>query len=164
MVRSSSAAETGMVGQAIGEALRTGDVVLIKGELGAGKTQMVRGMASGLNTKSPARSPSYVIVNEYQGRIRLIHCDLYRVSDEAEANELALEEKLINGALVVEWPEVAPKSLPSDALFVTIDFGPSETDRIITLTPRGNLSTKLVMRSATVYEYLSSFLQDSDKT
>ena len=164
MVKSSSPAETGMIGKAIGEALRTGDVVLIKGELGAGKTQMVRGMANGLNTKSPARSPSYVIVNEYQGRIKLIHCDLYRISGELEADELALEEKLVNGALVVEWPDIAPKCLPPDALLVTISVGSSEKDRIITLTPLGDLSTKLVRRTAAVYECLSTLFQDSSKT
>ena len=71
MVESHSEADTVMVGRAIGEALRRGDVVLLMGELGAGKTQMVRGMARGIESKEPARSPTFVIVNEYRGRIRL---------------------------------------------------------------------------------------------
>lgn len=156
VVQSGSPEDTEMVGRAIGETLRKGDVVLLMGELGAGKTLMARGMAVGLESTTPARSPTFVIVNEYHGRIRLSHCDLYRVSGPDEVNELALEERLTDGALVVEWPERAPESLPSDALLVQIEQGEGETDRTIVLTPGGDRAAHLAMRAAAVYESLSS--------
>lgn len=156
MVESHSAAETVMIGRAIGEALRRGDVVLLMGELGAGKTQLVRGMATGIDSKVPARSPTFVIVNEYHGRMRLSHCDLYRVSGPDEVEELALEERLTDGALAIEWPERADGNLPEDALLVQIEFGEAEDDRRMLLTPGGDRAAHLAMRAAALYESLAS--------
>jgi tRNA threonylcarbamoyl adenosine modification protein YjeE len=156
MVESHSEADTVMVGRAIGEALRRGDVVLLMGELGAGKTQMVRGMARGIESKEPARSPTFVIVNEYRGRTRLSHCDLYRLSAPEEVDELALEERLTDGALVIEWPERAGGHLPEDALLVQIEFGQRPDDRTILLTPGGDRAAHLAMRAAAIYESLGS--------
>ncbi len=155
-VESRSEAETVMIGRAIGEALRRGDVVLLMGELGAGKTQMVRGMAVGIESEVPARSPTFVLVNEYRGRIRLSHCDLYRVASPNEVEELALEERLIDGALAIEWPERANGNFPEDALLVQIDFGEGDDDRTILLTPGGDRAAHLAMRAAAIYESLSS--------
>ncbi|HIN15987.1 MAG TPA: tRNA (adenosine(37)-N6)-threonylcarbamoyltransferase complex ATPase subunit type 1 TsaE, partial [Dehalococcoidia bacterium] len=76
---SDSELETVRIGSAIGQALRSGDTVLLSGELGAGKTRLVHGMAEGIESTITARSPTFVIVNEYPGRIRLSHCDLYRI-------------------------------------------------------------------------------------
>ncbi len=156
MVYSRSEWDTVTVGRAIGEALRRGDVVLLMGDLGAGKTQMVRGMAEGIESKVPARSPTFVLVNEYQGRIRLSHCDLYRVGGPGEVEELALDERLTDGALVVEWPELADGNLPEDALLVHIEFGDGPEDRTIVLTPGGDRAAHLAMRAAAIYESLSS--------
>lgn len=156
MVESHSEADTVTVGRAIGEALRRGDVVLLMGELGAGKTQMVRGMAAGIESDIPARSPTFVIVNEYRGRIRLSHCDLYRVSGPDEVEELALEERLPDGALAIEWPERAEGNLPDDALLVQIEFGAADDDRTILLTPGGDRAAHLAMRAAAIYESLAS--------
>jgi tRNA threonylcarbamoyl adenosine modification protein YjeE len=156
MVVSRSEWDTVTIGRAIGEALRRGDVVLLMGDLGAGKTQMVRGMAIGIESKVPARSPTFVLVNEYKGRIRLSHCDLYRVGGPGEVEELALEERLTDGALVVEWPELADGNLPEDALLVQIEFGDGPEDRTIVLTPGGDRAAHLAMRAAALYESLSS--------
>lgn len=156
MVESHSEADTVTIGRAIGEALRRGDVVLLMGELGAGKTQMARGMAIGIESDLPARSPTFVIVNEYRGRIRLSHCDLYRVSGPDEVEELALEERLTDGALAIEWPERADGNLPEDALLVQIEPGQGDNDRRILLTPGGDRAAHLAMRAAAIYEALSS--------
>lgn len=156
MVETHSEAETVTVGRAIGEALRQGDVVLLMGELGAGKTQMVKGMAIGVESEVPARSPTFVIVNEYRGRIRLSHCDLYRVAGADEVEELALPERLTDGALAIEWPERADGNLPGDALLIQIENGAGDDDRKILLTPGGDRAAHLAMRAAAIYEALAS--------
>lgn len=164
MVESHSEAETVMIGRAIGEALRRGDVVLLMGELGAGKTQMVRGMAVGIESEVPARSPTFVLVNEYRGRIRLSHCDLYRVAGPDEVEELALEERLSDGALAIEWPERAQGNIPQDALLIQIDFGHGDDDRTILLTPGGDRAAHLAMRAAAIYESLSAAFFPGNET
>ncbi|MDA1298400.1 MAG: tRNA (adenosine(37)-N6)-threonylcarbamoyltransferase complex ATPase subunit type 1 TsaE [Chloroflexi bacterium] len=156
MVESHSESDTVTIGRAIGEALRRGDVVLLMGELGAGKTRMVRGMAVGIESPVPARSPTFVLVNEYRGRIRLSHCDLYRVAGPDEVEELALDERLVDGALVIEWPERAEGNFPEDALLVEIEFGQEDNDRTILLTPGGDSAAHLAMRAAAIYESLTS--------
>ena len=166
LVESHSEADTVTVGRAIGEALRRGDVILLMGELGAGKTQMVRGMTAGIGSPILARSPTFVLVNEYHGRLRLSHCDLYRVAGPDEVEELALDERLVDGALVIEWPERAIDSLPDDALLVQIEPGHEDTDRTILLTPGGNRAAHLAMRASAIYESLASMtgLQEETST
>ncbi len=153
---SDSEFETVRIGRAIGQSLRTGDSVLLSGEVGAGKTRLVHGMAEGIESTIPARSPTFVIVNEYPGRIRLSHCDLYRIGSIDEVEELALDERLVDGALVVEWPEVGAESLPQDVLFLKLVNGEHEEQRLITFTPTGPLSATLLSRLAAVYEALDA--------
>jgi tRNA threonylcarbamoyladenosine biosynthesis protein TsaE len=129
-----------------------GDVVLLSGELGAGKTRMVQGMAHGVGVKSPARSPTFVLVNEYRGRIRFSHCDLYRVSGPDEVIELALDERLRDCALAVEWPERGGSALPQDALLVQIDVDVQSEVRTIILTPRGECAGRLLSRAMATLE------------
>ena len=153
---SDSEAETVRIGKSIGHALRVGDTVLLSGDLGAGKTRMVHRMADGVDSPIPARSPTFVIVNEYPGRLRLSHCDLYRLGLADEVEELALEERLIDGALVVEWPEVGTGVLPADVLFLQFMNGDHEDQRLITFTPPGPTSARLLGRSAAVFEALDA--------
>lgn len=149
---SDSELETVRIGSAIGQALRSGDTVLLSGELGAGKTRLVHGMAEGIESTITARSPTFVIVNEYPGRIRLSHCDLYRIGSVDEVEELALDERLADGALVVEWPEVGAGALTQDALYMKLVNGEHEDQRLITFTPTGPRSTGLLSRSAAIFE------------
>lgn len=155
VVTSTSEEQTVLLGRAIGESLRVGDTVLLSGELGAGKTRMAQGMALGAGAPTDARSPTFVIVNEYLGRIRLSHCDLYRVSP-GEVDELALDERLADGALAVEWPERGGSSLPGDALLVQIEVDPATETRTITLTPLGERAARLLSRASPVFEALSA--------
>lgn len=96
-------AETEEIGRSLGERLRTGDVVLLTGELGAGKTTFVRGVAQGTGTNAPVASPTFQLVRIYPGRVQLAHVDLYRVEKMSELADLGLEELAFQGAVVVEW-------------------------------------------------------------
>ena len=100
---SNSAAETERAGILLGERLRAGDVVLLTGELGAGKTTFVRGVAQGAGSKAPVASPTFQLVRIYPGRVQLAHVDLYRVENSSELRDLGLEELAQQGAVVVEW-------------------------------------------------------------
>ncbi|NQW20233.1 MAG: tRNA (adenosine(37)-N6)-threonylcarbamoyltransferase complex ATPase subunit type 1 TsaE [Chloroflexi bacterium] len=153
---SDSEEDTVRIGKSIGHALRIGDTVLLSGDLGAGKTRLVHGMADAIESPIAARSPTFVIVNEYPGRIHLSHCDLYRLTSEDEVEELALEERLPDGALVIEWPEVGANALPEDVLFLKLDNGDHDEQRLITFTPTGPRSAGLLSRSAAVYEALDA--------
>lgn len=104
-VTSSSPAETEDLGREWGKRLRTGDVVLLEGELGAGKTTFVRGMAQGAGSPAAVASPTFQLVRVYGGRVQLAHVDLYRVENSAELAGLGLEELAAHGAVVVEWGE-----------------------------------------------------------
>ena len=87
----------------LGERLKTGDVVLLTGELGAGKTTFVRGVAQGTGSRAAVASPTFQLVRVYPGRVQLAHVDLYRVESSAELRDLGLEELAELGAVIVEW-------------------------------------------------------------
>lgn len=104
-VTTNSPAETEERGREWGRRLRAGDVVLLEGELGAGKTTFVRGMAQGTGSPAAVASPTFQLVRIYGGRIQLAHVDLYRVENSTELADLGLEELAAQGAVVVEWGE-----------------------------------------------------------
>ena len=101
----SAPAETEAAGEELGRRLRAGDLVLLKGELGAGKTTFVRGMARGSGSAAPVASPTFQLVRIYPGRLQLAHVDLYRLEKGDELRDLGLDELLDAGAVVVEWGE-----------------------------------------------------------
>ena len=96
---------TEAAGERLGARLRPGDVILLRGELGAGKTTFVRGVARGTGSAAAVASPTFQLVRVYPGRVRLAHVDLYRVEDLAELRDLGLDELAEDGAVVVEWGE-----------------------------------------------------------
>jgi tRNA threonylcarbamoyladenosine biosynthesis protein TsaE len=98
-----SPAETEAAGEALGRRLRVGDVVLLTGELGAGKTTFVRGVARGVGSDAPVASPTFQLVRVYRGRVQLAHVDLYRIEKPPELADLGLDELADQGAVVVEW-------------------------------------------------------------
>jgi tRNA threonylcarbamoyladenosine biosynthesis protein TsaE len=109
--------ETESAGERFGRELRQGDLVLIEGALGAGKTTFVRGVARGAGSTAHVASPTFQLVRVYAGRVQVAHVDLYRVEAGAELGELGLDELLDQGAVVVEWgnrieaPEAARLSI-----------------------------------------------------
>jgi tRNA threonylcarbamoyl adenosine modification protein YjeE len=124
-----SVEETERLGEALAAALRPGDVLALSGPLGAGKTRLVAGLARGMAAKARVRSPTYTLVNEYPGRIPLVHLDLYRIAP-AELDGLGLEEHREAGALVVEWGEKLPAALRAEALVLEFEIV-SEHERAI---------------------------------
>jgi tRNA threonylcarbamoyl adenosine modification protein YjeE len=102
-VVTTSPAETEAAGEQFGERLAPGDLVLLQGDLGAGKTTFVRGLTRGAGSSAHVASPTFQLVRVYQGRVQLAHVDLYRLEDGSELADLGLEELLEQGAVVVEW-------------------------------------------------------------
>jgi tRNA threonylcarbamoyladenosine biosynthesis protein TsaE len=100
-----SPAETEAAGEELGRRLQAGDVVLLTGELGAGKTTFVRGVARGAGSEAPVASPTFQLVRVYPGRLQVAHVDLYRIEMAAELAELGLDELADQGAVLVEWGE-----------------------------------------------------------
>jgi len=98
-----SPAETEALGERFGKRLRVGDLVLLTGELGAGKTTFVRGVAHGSESAAPVASPTFQLVRVYAGRVQVAHVDLYRIESLSELGDLGLDELLDQGAVVVEW-------------------------------------------------------------
>ena len=98
-----SPAETEAFGERFGKRLRAGDMVLLTGELGAGKTTFVRGVARGTASVAPVASPTFQLLRVYPGKVQLAHIDLYRIETPSELGDLGLDELLDQGAVVVEW-------------------------------------------------------------
>ena len=131
--------ETRAFGRRLAEQLRPGDVLLFYGNLGAGKSEMTRGIAEGLGVSGPVTSPSFTILNVYDdGRVPLYHFDWYRLNSEDELYEMGMDEYLGgDGVAVVEWPTQCPEAIPDTHLAVTLK-PVGESDREITLTPMGD--------------------------
>ena len=132
---SKSPQETEALGQALVQKLAPGAVVAFSGDLGAGKTAFVRGMAQGLGITQRVTSPTFTIVNEYSGTVPLFHFDMYRLGSSDELFDIGWEDYLIRGGVcAVEWSERVTDALPEDTLWVDIARGSGENDRIITIT------------------------------
>ena len=131
---SNSEKETELIGQRFAENLPGGTVVAMYGDLGAGKTAFVRGMAKGMGLDCRVSSPTFTIVNEYLGKRELIHFDMYRLSDADELFDIGWEDYLTRGGVcAVEWSENVVDAL-QDAIRVTIEKDPFEPDtRCITI-------------------------------
>jgi tRNA threonylcarbamoyl adenosine modification protein YjeE len=108
-----TAVETEAAGEEFGKRLRKGDLLLLKGELGAGKTTFVRGLARGCGSSALVASPTFQLVRIYPGRLQLAHVDLYRLESAGEVRDLGLEELLDQGAVVVEWGDRLEATLPA---------------------------------------------------
>ncbi len=148
LLRTRTVGETRRLGERIGKLLRAGDVVLLSGELGAGKTVLAQGIGRGLGVGDPIKSSSFVIMNEYDGReLRLYHADLYRLEDPEQVAELELDELASKGVLVVEWPERAEAELPPEHLRVSLEYG-SANERAVAIEAHGARYAEMVARVA----------------
>ena len=125
-----SPAETRRLGGRLARLLKAGDVVLLQGELGAGKTCLAQGIGRGLRVVEPVKSSSFVLVNEYHGRLTVYHADLFRLDEPAEVADLALAENAADGLLLVEWPDRAPQELPAEHLLLRFEMPDARTRRI----------------------------------
>jgi tRNA threonylcarbamoyladenosine biosynthesis protein TsaE len=119
-LRTATADGTRAAGRALATLLRPGDAVALTGELGAGKTTFVQGVAAGLGFEGQVVSPTFTLVREYQGRLRVFHVDVYRLERVQEVLDLGLDEAAAEGGvLLVEWGDVVEALLPAEHLVVT---------------------------------------------
>ena len=127
-----SAAETRALGEKLAERLQPGDVLLLEGDLGAGKSELTRGIAKGLGVTETVTSPSFTILNVYEsGRFPLYHFDWYRLESSEELYELGMDEYLGgDGAAVVEWPGRCPDAVPEGAVRIRMT-AVGENERLI---------------------------------
>lgn len=126
-----SEAETEGVGRELAARLSAGDVVLLFGDLGAGKTAFVRGLAEGLGaSRDDVSSPTFTLIQEYRGgRVPLFHVDLYRLNDAREVDDLGLDEIAIDGVMAIEWADKLPRR-PTDAIVVRLSHGSGDARRV----------------------------------
>lgn len=135
---SHSETETEQMGTSLAPQLRAGDVLLLRGELGAGKTAFVRGLAKGLGILEAVSSPTFTLMHVYDGEVPLHHLDLYRLSDADEFYAAGLDDAVGRDAIaVIEWPEMAEAALPEMRLVIALSYGEMEGERRLTATPEG---------------------------
>ena len=135
--------ETEKVGHIIGQTLVKRDIVALIGDLGAGKTCLTRGLASGLGLLSPQEvtSPSYTLINEYEGQIPIYHIDLYRIDQSEEVWDLGLDEYLESeGVCIIEWADIILQELPNHTIEIKLNWL-GENRRSIETKNTVNLST-----------------------
>ncbi|NLM52267.1 MAG: tRNA (adenosine(37)-N6)-threonylcarbamoyltransferase complex ATPase subunit type 1 TsaE [Firmicutes bacterium] len=139
-----SEAETEALGKALGELLFPGAVILVNGDLGAGKTAFARGVARGLKISAPITSPTFTLLHVYQGKIPFYHFDLYRLDDVEELYEIGMEEYLLGeGVSLFEWAEKFCEIFPLEKLVVTI-VATGPTTRLFTFSAQSDSYIKII--------------------
>ena len=130
--------ETLELARAVGELLRPGDVVSLVGELGAGKTVFARGVARALGVTELVVSPTFTIVREYEGRVPLVHVDVYRIDAVQELHDLGFEEVVRDDAVtIVEWGDKIDGLLPGERLDVRLTPGAADDERVVEIEGHG---------------------------
>jgi tRNA threonylcarbamoyladenosine biosynthesis protein TsaE len=143
--------ETRAVGRVLGEAALPGTVLALRGELGAGKTQLAKGVADGLGVTSVVNSPTFVLMNEHTGRLRLYHVDAYRLGDPEEALAAGLlDDREIDGVTVIEWAERLDGWLPVERLDIALTTGAAPMERMLAWEAHGPAHERLVGALANV--------------
>ncbi len=143
-LNSHSPEQTQRLGVQLGELAQAGDVFLLSGRLGSGKTCLTQGIAWGIGVKEYAFSPSFVIVREYYGRLTLYHIDFYRLNSIGEIVDLGLDEYFSgSGVCVVEWADKGITVLPQENLLIRFSYI-SDTERSLSLEPRGERYSQLL--------------------
>jgi len=130
--------ETRAFAQRLGALLQPGDVLVLAGEMGAGKTAFTKGVALALGIEEQVASPTFTIVREYAASIPLVHVDVYRLDHVQELHDLGLDDLLGEEAItVVEWGDKVSAALPGDRLDIRIEFGEGDDDRVFTIDCAG---------------------------
>ncbi len=142
---SRSPEQTRSMGMRLGAALQPGDVICLQGDLGAGKTTFVQGLALGWGSRDAVSSPTFILVNVYRrgDEARLFHMDAYRIESTPEAAELDLESMMAQGALIVEWPERILDLIPEEHLWIQFEHAGEEV-RQLRFEPQGKRFMDLV--------------------
>jgi tRNA threonylcarbamoyladenosine biosynthesis protein TsaE len=143
---SRSAEQTRRVGMRLGAMLRPGDLVCLQGDLGAGKTTFVQGLAQGWGSTDAVSSPTFVLVNVYRRPegVQLFHLDTYRIDSTPEAEELDLDTMLAQGPLVIEWAERIQTLLPAENFWIKLEYL-DEEQRLMQVTANGKRYESLLL-------------------
>ena len=129
MIATKNYKETILLGERIGRSLKPDDIVALSGELGAGKTTLIQGIAKGLGVENWVTSPTFTLINEFEGKLNLYHIDLYRIENIDDAEDLAIEEYFTKGGVtVIEWAEKIRSILPVKTIKIGIKIV-SENER-----------------------------------
>ena len=136
-VTTTDSGATEAVGAAVASVLAAGDLVILAGDLGAGKTTMAKGVARALGVTEPVTSPTFAIVQEYAAPVPVAHVDAYRLGSLGEVADLALDELLDDHVVLVEWGDVVAAALPPERLEVRLVLGATADERIVTVTAAG---------------------------
>ncbi|APV45206.1 tRNA threonylcarbamoyladenosine biosynthesis protein TsaE [Dehalogenimonas formicexedens] len=145
---SKSAVVTRRFGEAIGKELKAGDVILLAGPLGAGKTTLVQGMARGLGVTGSVMSPTFVLARELEGRLTMYHVDLYRLEKMPEISDLGLDDYLYgDGVTVIEWADRAETLWPDDHLRIDLAYA-GDKARTMNVTSHGKRYHKMMDKLA----------------
>lgn len=130
---------TRALGGALAAMLREGDLIILTGDLGAGKTALAQGIGAGLGVSEPILSPTFTVVREYVGRLPIQHLDVYRLGHLQEVLDLGIDEVLDSGVTIVEWGDAALDALGDERLEITISLLPegADSDRLIVLQAFG---------------------------
>jgi ATPase, YjeE family len=132
-----SVSEMIQLGRCIGERLKTGDLLFLSGDLGAGKTTLTKGIAESLGIEADITSPTFQIQKSYQGRCMLYHLDLYRLKSQAELDIIEADEIADTGIAVVEWGDLLRDKLNLDHLTIEIEYAEILDERIVKFCPSG---------------------------
>lgn len=143
---SCSPSQTAALGCGLGRVLKPGDIICLEGDLGAGKTCLARGIARGLGVdEASVSSPTFVLAQEYRGRVKVYHLDLYRLTSSDEVEEAGLDEYIWGeGVAIIEWPEVYTPLQEHDRLVVKIMYEPAELRRELVFAPHGERYRRLL--------------------
>ena len=137
-IRTDSPDATRAVAGALATVLVAGDLVLLVGDLGAGKTAFVQGLARGLGVEEQVTSPTFTIVQEYEGRLPLAHVDVYRLDRIQDLYDLGFDELVDDDRVtVVEWGDLVEQAVPAEHLIVRIEPGDADTERVLELSYHG---------------------------
>lgn len=138
-VATASPDETGELAACVAATTEPGDLILLVGELGAGKTAFAKAFGQALGVTEPMTSPTFTLAREYQGRLRLFHLDVYRLEHLSEAMDLDLPDLLDSeGVVLIEWGDTLAPVLPADFLEISLQFGSGDDDRTIELRAVGD--------------------------
>ncbi|MGM0369610.1 MAG: tRNA (adenosine(37)-N6)-threonylcarbamoyltransferase complex ATPase subunit type 1 TsaE [Bacillota bacterium] len=142
-IKTKNVEETIELGEQLGAKLNAGDIVCLQGELGSGKTSLAKGICNGLGVEEQVTSPTYKIVNQYRGDLRVNHLDLYRIHKEEELYDLGFEDYIYgDGISIVEWPDKAGTLMPDN--YLDINIKGQGDDREVRFIPQANKYIGLV--------------------
>ena len=165
VLRTSTPEETKAVASALARLAEPGDLLVLSGDLGAGKTTFTQGFARALGVTEPVTSPTFVLHRSYQGRLRLHHLDVYRLGGPDEADDLDLPGLLEGDAVtLVEWGETIGAVLPVERLTVHLTLGAGDDDRVLRLEPAGcSWAARAAALRAALASWLGSAAADRDE-